>query len=212
MTPRLLALSNLAGTPDSEPFLRACAEECRPGAVGVVLRDRELPYGVREALASRLNVQSYGQKLIVSDRVDLALALNADGVHLPANGLPASQVRSRNSGWLSRAWHDLWSLADSEVRALDALIISPVFRALKGRSALGLSALESAATEIKAQFPHLALFALGGVTDENAGDCLKAGMDGVAVMTPIVEEARRFRLYSELDILRGAAGSRDSLA
>ena len=76
---------------------------------------------------------------------------------------------------LSRGCHDPNVAPEPE---LDALLLSPIFDARKGRPPLGVAALSTA----RAAYPVPAWYALGGVDAENAAACLTAGAAGVAVI------------------------------
>jgi thiamine-phosphate pyrophosphorylase len=166
----------------------------------VHLRDRELPFRERYALGVRLRAITAGtaQRLIINDRADLALLLDADGVHLPEAALRAEEVRPlfaerARAPWLSRAWHGQGPI-DAEV---NALLIAPVFAARKGRPALGLFGLRAL---LPALPPEVVAFALGGVCAANAPLCLEAGASGIAVIAAAYSEAER--LISALHLSR----------
>ncbi len=202
MTPRLLLLTNVARDPQSEPFVKDCIEEASSRSVGVVVRDRSFDYRSRAALAQRLSPRARDQFLLVSDRLDLALALEADGVHLPADGILPGDARPRISGWLSRSIHGLDTLSANDRQALTALVVSPVFARRKGREPLGLEGLSRITRDLKKEQPNLRVYALGGVTETTASACLLAGADGVAVMSPLPDPERRRALLRALGILR----------
>lgn len=178
--PRLIAITDTCVRGPTE--LLACAERlcrsCRPGSVIIQLRDRHL--GVIErmsigcSLASITN--SYSQQLSVNDRVDLALALGAHGVHLGEASAPATRVRSSfgERFWITRASHDVDSC---QALGADAVLLSPICSPRKGAPSLGLEALARACGQSDAL-----LYALGGVSAENAKACIEAGATGVAVI------------------------------
>jgi thiamine-phosphate pyrophosphorylase len=121
--------------------------------------------------------------LLVSDRVDVALAVDADGVHLGANDLPASAVRRfAPAGFIIGA---SVGAADDTWRAegADFVAIGPVFAA-SGSGGAG-------ATMGVARFAELALqcgvpaIAVGGVEPRNAGSLMAAGAAGVAVISAL---------------------------
>ncbi len=193
MTPRLVAISDRKAA-SAETTLGCFAELGRlalPGSVIFQLRDLELP--IRERLVfgeGMLRVARATEQLFfVNDRVDLALLLGADGVHLGEGGVETSDARRLLGapGRISRACHD-----PARVAALDAdaALLSPIFEARKGSPALGLEALSRARAELAAHGSSLALYALGGVSAANAGDCLDAGADGVAAIGAVLRGDR----------------------
>ena len=174
------------------------------------LSSRELESLAGEAVqvvrASALRTGNRGPRtgLLINSRTDVALACGADGVHLPANDIPAVEVRRIWNSSLGSAT----SLADQGLagapRAIigvschtveevlyaadvaDFAVFGPVFEKAstpKVRAA-GLDQLRQACAE------KIPVLALGGVTVENAHACLKAGAAGVAGI----------RLFQENDI------------
>lgn len=181
VAPRLIVFTDTARAEPSLLLQRfaALAERAEPGRVLFVLRDYALPLRARFALGERLSKLSERtqQAFGVAERADLARALGCAGFHLPQTGLCASDARHYlgSQVFLSRGSHDPNAATEGE---LDAALLSPIFEARKGRSPLGLSAIEQA--QRAGQRP--ALYALGGVDPRNAAACLAAGAAGVAVI------------------------------
>jgi len=121
-------------------------------------------------------------RILVNDRLDVALAAKADGVHLPAKGLPVAEVRRRYPELLLGAsCHNLDELRGAEEGGADFALFGPVFQPLSKESAatpLGVENLAEAARAVR-----IPVLALGGVTLENAADCLRAGASGLAAIT-----------------------------
>ena len=142
-------------------------------------------------------------RLLVSERLDVALACGADGVHLPADSLPVAVVRNAvPAGWPDK-WPANWVIGASchspgEVEAAaregaSFAVLGPVFPTPGKRPPLGLEPLRKACLSMAPrQFPVLAL---GGVTLENAGACLEAGAAGLAAI----------RLLQSTDVAAGVA-------
>jgi thiamine-phosphate pyrophosphorylase len=179
--PRLIVFSDTtrAAAPLMLERFTALAERARAGAVQFTLRDYALPVRERWALAERLAelAAHSGHCFAIAERADLARAFGCRAFHLPQNGLSAADAR-RYLGpdvVLSRGCHELAGAAEPE---LDALLLSPIFEARKGRPALGAQALASA----RGAQPRPAWFALGGVEAGNAAACVAAGAAGVAVI------------------------------
>lgn len=155
-----------------------------PRRIVVVLRDKEVAVRERLALGERLRsvILPAGQELAVADRLDLAVLLSATGVHLGDGSVPLADARSVLSAgiWVSRACHDVARLDP----AADAIVLSPIVAPRKGRGALGLTALSLARErldQIGTGIPPL-LYALGGIDERTAAECLAHGADGVAVI------------------------------
>lgn len=121
-------------------------------------------------------------RILVNDRLDVALAARADGVHLPAHGFPVAEVRRAYPEMLIGAsCHDLEELGAAEAGGADFAVFGPVFAPLSKASqtpVLGVEKLGEAVRAVK-----IPVLALGGITVENAAECLRAGAAGVAGIT-----------------------------
>lgn len=195
---------------DHERF-RSCAdaalELCRgapAGTVALVLRDREASIEERLRWGHELRAitQGTGQLFWVADRVDLAQALGADGVHLPSDGLTPHQCRQVWSGSISRAWHDWQVLSDDDLQALDSLLVSPVMAERKGRPPLGLEGLRHATGAVVERASHVAPYALGGVGGRDLLACLAAGARGIAVIGAAWDPLERANLLDAIGSAR----------
>jgi thiamine-phosphate pyrophosphorylase len=176
-----MAITDLAVCPLDEletrlAWLLASAE---PGSVAVQLRDPELSAADRLALGHRLRrlTRDHEKYLMVNDRLDIAVLVRADGVHLGERSVRPEDARAAllPSAWISRACHDP---AEAAPRDADAVVLSPIVAPRKGRPALGLSALTTA----RRHAGGAALYALGGVDAHSAAQCLAAGAHGVAAI------------------------------
>jgi thiamine-phosphate pyrophosphorylase len=147
-----------------------------------------------EAIASSRNAQPSTQSrvsrtiLIINSRVDVALATGADGVHLPANDISTIEVRK---AWdrspaggteglvpatISASCHTLDEVRRAEYSGADLALFAPVFEK-RGAPGTQLSGLEGLREACRSRIP---VFALGGVTLENAQACVEAGAAGIA--------------------------------
>src|SRR5205085_4034186 len=104
-----------------------------------------------------------GSKLLVNDRADVALATGADGVHLPAGGLPAAEARKLLGprALIGASCHSLAEVRAASAGGADFAVFGPVWATPGKGPPLGLQALAEAA---RADLP---LFALGGVDAGN---------------------------------------------
>jgi thiamine monophosphate synthase len=176
----------------------------------LVLRDRELAIGEREALGRALAAaaQASEQRFVVAVARDaprpfaLAAALGASGVHLPAGGPLPSAARAAGFSWVSRAHHDLEELAPLERAALSALFVSPAFAPRKGRLALGEQGLRARLELLARLAPGVQLLALGGVDAASAPLALRAGAQGVAVIGAAHDSAAQRLLLLRLGLER----------
>jgi thiamine-phosphate pyrophosphorylase len=126
-----------------------------------------------------------GVPLIVYDRVDVAVAARADGVHVTADSLPISAAKQVGRGVLiGKSVTSVAEAVAAEQAGADYLVVEPVFFShyAQGRSPLGPTVVR----RIKAKV-RLPLLAGGGITAGNAHQVIAAGADGVSVTTEIVD-------------------------
>ena len=203
MTPRLVAVSDqsVAGATATLERFGEIARLARPASVAFQLRDPEL--GARERLdfgrALVALARDAGQLVLVNDRLDLALLLGADGVHLGESGVETADARRLlgEGALVFRACHD--PVAARTVDA-DAVLLSPVLEPRKGRPALGLEAIGRARAAAAGR--AVAIFALGGVDAARARECLSAGAEGVAVVGALLGRVQGPALVRALGIAR----------
>ncbi len=136
-------------------------------------------------------------RLLVNERLDIACAGGADGVHLPSDSLPLSQVRGR-TGIVGISCHAEEDLEEAARAGASYVLLGPVFPtpSKPGMPALGLPVLE----KLCRRFP-IPILALGGVTQENAADCIRAGAVGVAGIRLFQEASDRAALCRYLHSL-----------
>ena len=194
--PRLVAITDLSAAPEDEWIARLTrlAQAACPGSVAFLLRDHAASAQQRLAFGTALRdiARSSQQALWIADRLDLALLLSADAVHLGEGSVSATAAR-RLVGpemRISRAWHarSLDGSAAAELAEVDALLASPVLQPRKGRPALGMATLTVLGEQLRARHPACHLYALGGVSTENAGACLTAGATGVAAIGAALQD------------------------
>jgi thiamine-phosphate pyrophosphorylase len=194
----------------------------------VQLRDKRRAPGGLRSFASQLRqvTRDVGASLVVNGDARIARDVGADGVHLGSRTLERSEradpdINARAAGSVSdarivcgaRAWISVAAHSDDDVRAAadghaDAVLVSPVFPTrtvsaglLTAKEARGLDALRSART-ISAG--RVAVYALGGVTPDNARACMKAGADGVAMIRALLQSAQPVRAARALHDALGA--------
>lgn len=172
-----------------------------PGSVMVQLRDRRLASRERLLLARELRqlTRRHQQLLCINDRLDLALVVDADAVHLGEASVTALDARVLVGARLriTRACHDPSHL--SQPSAANACLLSPVFAPRKGNPPLGLEGVERARALLLAHHPEQALYALGGVDAAAASRCAEIGV-GVAVIGAAFEAEDPTALLAALGI------------
>jgi thiamine-phosphate pyrophosphorylase len=144
------------------------------------LTSRELIILVEEALSATREPGMGGARVVVNDRVDVALAGGADGAHLAAHSMPVQVVRR----FVPRAFvigvscHSLGEAMAAESGGADYLVLGPVFETpskLGYGPPLGLEKLRNVTSRIR-----IPVLALGGITVDRIRPCLEAGASGIA--------------------------------
>jgi thiamine-phosphate pyrophosphorylase len=164
------------------------AAALRGGATMVQLRDKDLPARDQYALGLRLRelTRQHGAALIVNDRVDLALALDADGVHLGQDDLPPAVARAL-LGPERVVGVSVGSPAELDLvrrEGADYLGTGP-FSLTGSKSDAGAAIGAAGIARVRA-LTDLPIVAIGGLTAGTAGEAVRAGATGVAVISAIV--------------------------
>jgi len=163
-------------------------EALRGGVRAVQLRDKgatskelyETAYELRRLTAR------YGAKLLINDRVDVALAVEADGVHIGADSLPIYKVRKLlgEKRLIGVSCHNQVQAITAQEMGADFITFGPVYytasKAPYG-DPVGVERLRSV-TEIL-QIP---VFALGGIKPENCPEVVSCGVRGVALISAVL--------------------------
>jgi thiamine-phosphate pyrophosphorylase len=161
----------------------------RGGASLVQLREKQMSpkQFYEEAKAAVAIAAQCGVQLIVNDRVDVALAVGANGVHLGQDDLPPQAARKLlgDQAILGYSTHNIEQAIQASKLPIDYLAIGPIFStATKSDTApvLGLEGFRAVRQAI-GDFP---LVAIGGITLANARDVIAAGADSVAVISALL--------------------------
>lgn len=182
----------------SLPFV--VAEACRAGVRWIQLREKQLSTRefIKLGLALKQITQPYGAKLIINDRVDVALAIDADGIHIGQDDMPYSMARSlvgsdkliglsiNNEVELQAAQH--WG-----VNYLGIATIFPTGTKQDTASLLGISGLERICAQTR-----LPTFAIGGINASNIQAVMQSGVTGVAVVSAICGQPSPYAATKEL--------------
>lgn len=196
---------NLAGSRSLESVIEAAV---RGGVTAVQLREKALP--IREFIATARRIQKIvgprGIPLIINDRLDVALAVGAEGVHLGPKDMAYEDARRilGRGAIVGISVEDAAQAAKAEEWDVDYLGVSPVFPTptkTDTAAAWGLDGLRRMGKHSR----HV-LVAIGGINDSNAGQVLAAGADGLAVVSAVCAavdpEAAARRLRKVLDLHR----------
>lgn len=173
---------------ESEPiFLQKIEEACKNGVTLVQLREKELTTSAYYSLAQKVkNVTDYYQiPLIIDDRVDICLAVDASGVHIGDDELPTEVTRQ---------------LIGDKILGVSAKNVSQAQEAqMSGADYLGIGAMFSTTTKKDAQTTSfetlqqitqeisIAVVAIGGITEERITNFNHINIQGIAVVSEIMK-------------------------
>lgn len=192
-----LALPHNPENPESTQIaiIRAAA---RSGCQLVQIREKDLPARdlfelARAAVAA---ARPDGAKVLINDRLDLAIAAGADGVHLPASSFPAAAARAavRKKGvpdfLIGVSTHSLAEARAAEAGGADFIVCGPVYETpskLAYGAPLGIEKFVAVCESVK-----IPVLALGGIDLSNFREPLQRGAAGIAAI----------RLFSDREILK----------
>lgn len=169
-----------AGT--QEPALKEKVRAAFAAGVDYVqVREKDLEGGPLVALIEQLSrlPDKRATRLLVNERLDVARTCGADGVHLPADSLPVAVVRKFvGKNWIvGVAGHSVKEVEESAEAGADYVLVAPVFDTASkpGMTPMGLEKFAKICRRSK-----IPVFALGGVSLENARACIDAGARGLA--------------------------------
>lgn len=191
-------------------LLEKIAEAANAGVDYIQLRERHLSARELESLGQDavqiVREAGSATKILLNSRIDVALAVNADGVHLRSDDISASEARSiwaKSAGGtncvIAVSCHKSEEIFSAEAHGADFVVFGPVFgKAATHAPAVGIEALREVISrggpiDVKVeagQTLRMPIFALGGVSLEHADECRAAGAAGVAAI----------RMFQENDI------------
>ena len=183
------------------------------GAVCIQLREKEMPtrFFVEEARRMKVLTRRFRAPLIINDRLDVALASGADGVHLGQDDMPYAEARRLMGpnaiiGLSVEKWDDV---VEAEALNVNYLGVSPVFETPTKTDTKGSWGFAGLA-RIKAYSRHK-LVAIGGMNASNAEEAVMAGADCIAVVSAICAASDPLLVSREIDAIIQAALKRREL-
>lgn len=170
------------------PLPQAVRLALEGGVRAVQLREKDLPIRELLALAQELRIitREFGAKLFINDRVDVAVAVKADGIHLGTQSIPASAARKvvGKDMLIGVSTHGKEEARMADAWGGDFITFGPVFSTpSKARYGppVGLEAMRGVKSVLK-----LPVFGVGGIKSGNVERVLEAGADGIAMISAIL--------------------------
>jgi len=167
-------------------LLESIEAALKGGIRDLQLREKDLPLDKLFSLARVLRqlTRRYDARLYINDRLDIALMVEADGVHLPEAGLPANEVKARYPHLLvGVSTHSMEGAKQAQDNGADFITFSPIFDTPSKREYGAPQGLDRLAEVTRAV--SLPVVALGGINLENLVDVRKQGAHGVALIRGI---------------------------
>ena len=186
----------------SRPAERVLAALLEAGVSILQLRVKSLPPVdfLELAKQARAVTRAHGCQLIINDRVDIALACGADGVHLGQDDLPLSAGRKlMGQKIIGISTHDLDQARAAERAGADYIGFGPMFGTrtkATGYEARGPEMLQQIRRAVT-----LPIVAIGGITEDNVQEVWQAGADSVAIIGDVLHDndpgAKALRILSQ---------------
>jgi thiamine-phosphate pyrophosphorylase len=159
------------------------------GVDRVQIREKDLPTRDLMALVRAVRRLGAGARLLVNERIDVALATGADGIHLGKSTLPVAAARRVAPGLeIGYSAHSLEEARAAEREGASFVTFSPIYetasKGSEGAPPQGIAALREVCRAL-----GIPVLALGGVTAPRVPEVLAAGAGGVAVVSAITEAA-----------------------
>ncbi len=193
------------GLSGGRPLEKIVRESVAAGVTVVQLREKDAT--AREFLEQAFSLEKIASEfripLIINDRVDIALACRAQGIHLGQSDMQCALARriAGSDMLIGVSVSTVEEAVEAEADGADYLGAGPIFATSTKADALpaiGFDVLRAIRRAV-----HIPVVAIGGIKHTNAAEVMRAGADGVAVVSAIIADpdpgaaARRFR--SEID-------------
>lgn len=170
------------------PLAEVVRRALEGGVKAVQLREKDLSTAALYRLAEELRriTAEFDARLIINDRLDIALAAGADGVHIGVNSLPVAVVRRviGKGKIIGYSAHGLDEALRAQAEGADFVTFSPLYptpsKAAYGEPC-GVKKLADAAAAL-----NIPVIALGGISPANITEALSADIQGVAVISAVL--------------------------
>jgi thiamine-phosphate pyrophosphorylase len=145
---------------------------------------------VRAGRMARRVCDELGAALVINDRIDVALAVGADGVHLGQTDLPLAMARTLVGDrlWIGVSTHDLEQVRAACAGGADYLGFGPIFATATKRNPDPVQGLEGLRAAVAAAGP-VPIVAIGGITPEHAAEVYAAGASAICAIGAVTGAA-----------------------
>ena len=193
----------IMGTANTSEPLKILEQALKAGITFFQFREKGEPCLTGEAYEAFARdcqklCKSYDVPFIVNDNVELALKLEADGIHVGQDDLAITEFRARaKDKIIGVSVHDEKEMALAVKSGADYVGIGPIYSTKSKKDAkppAGLEFLQKA----RSQYPDFPIVGIGGINEVNAADVRSAGADGVAIISVICESPNIEKTIREL--------------
>lgn len=167
---------------------RVVEEALKGGVKAVQLREKDLTSRDLYAIAYELRklTAHHDARLFINDRIDIALAVGADGVHLGTSSIPVHRARKilGDKRMIGVSCHNRISALNAQEKGADFITFGPVFYT-PSKAAYGDPVGVDKLAEI-VELLQIPVYALGGVNRKNVSQVIEAGAHGIALISAIL--------------------------
>jgi len=186
------------------PLTSVIREALRGGVRAVQLREKDLSSRELYDLAKKIRKITREKKALffINDRIDIALAAGADGVHLGWQSVPADEARklTGNKFIIGVSTHSLKEALRAQKEGADYITFGPVYQTPSKEGLVDFKG-PGAVKRVREKI-NIPLIAIGGIKEVNARDVVLMGADGIAVISAIMADGKPYmaarRLVDEL--------------
>jgi len=168
----------------------AVEEALRAGVRAVQLREKDLPVRGQLEMAYRMRelTVKYDTKLLINESVDIALCVEADGVHLGQSGIPISAVKTivKEGFLIGASTHSVAEAVIAEKEGADFITFGPLRETpskIRYGTPLGMKSIREVRERVS-----LPIFGIGGIKQEHVREIMHLGATGVALISGILGE------------------------
>ncbi len=176
---------HLFGAEPLEVRLETLCAQVSPGTLAIQVREKDL--ATRDLLdlvrRIRTTVAPLGVPVLVNDRLDVAIAAGADGVHLPGSGLPPALVRPVFPGLIGTSCHSVEEVARLDPALVDFATVGPVHDTPSKRAFGPPLGVETLRLAVRAS--RVPVVAIGGIGPDTAASLRGTGIAAVAAISAV---------------------------
>lgn len=188
---RLYLITDRKLIPEGNSLLGIIERALAGGLRALQLREKDLPSDelYRLALDLKSLTARYSASLLINDRIDIAVAVGADGVHLGEHSLPTAVARRilGNQAIIGRSTHRVEDIVQAAAEGADFVTFSPIYftpsKAPYGEPQ-GVDALRRACDA-----SPLPVLALGGICQDRIREVRSAGAAGIALISALLKSS-----------------------